>query len=220
MEMIRLLLAEDQRVLRESLKIVLEQDPELKVVGCAANGAETLALAEEKVPDIILMDIQMPAIDGIESTRLIKEKFPQIKIVILTTFGNEDNIEKALAYGADGFVLKDIDPEEIIIVIKNTVKGLQVFHRNVYNKVRKKFSNGMQGVNGKHANLNLTERELQIIRLIVQGKSNKEIGEVLFLSETRIKSIIGNILNKLRVKDRTQLAVYALKNNLVENIMQ
>src|SRR5690606_20700182 len=103
--MIKLLLAEDQRVLRESLKIVLEQDPELQVVGCAANGTEALALAEEKAPDIILMDIKMPAVDGIESTRLIKEKFPHIKVVILTTFGNEDNIEKALAYGADGFVL-------------------------------------------------------------------------------------------------------------------
>lgn len=218
--MIKLLLAEDQKVLRESLKIVLEQDPELQVVGCAANGTEALALAEEKAPDIILMDIKMPAVDGIESTRLIKEKFPHIKVVILTTFGNEDNIEKALAYGADGFVLKDIDPEEIITVIKNTVKGLQVFHRNVYNKVRKKFSNSIQKPNVKAADLNLTERELKIIRLIVQGKSNKEIGEALFLSETRIKSIIGNILNKLRVKDRTQLAVYALKNNLIDNIMQ
>lgn len=217
--MIKLLLAEDQTVLRESLKIVLEQDPELKVVGCAANGTEVLLLAEEKAPDIILMDIKMPAVNGIESTRLIKEKYPHIKIVILTTFDNEDNIEKALAYGADGFVLKDIDPEEIITVIKNTMKGLQVIHHNVYNKVREKFCNNVQRTNVKYTDLNLTERELKIIRLIVQGKSNKEIGEALFLSETRIKSIIGKILNKLRVKDRTQLAVYALKNNLIDNIM-
>jgi DNA-binding NarL/FixJ family response regulator len=217
--MIKILLAEDQKVLRESLKIILSQDPELDVIGSAANGIETLSIVEEKQPDIILMDIKMPVCDGIECTKLIKEKYPQIKIVILTTFDNNDNVEKALMYGADGYILKDVDPEEIIMVIKNTMKGLQVIHHNVYDKMLKQLHVNRLEPNGSSGDMDLDKREIEIIRMIVQGKSNKEIAASLFLSETRIKSLITKILKKFNVEDRTQLAVYTMKNNIIKDIM-
>lgn len=217
--MIRILLVEDQKVLRESLKIVLTQDPELEVIGCAANGSEAMLITEEKLPDIILMDIKMPVCDGIECTRLIKEKYSQIKIVILTTFDNDENVERALMYGADGYILKDIDPEEIIMIIKNTMKGLQVIHHNAYNKILKQIHVNKLDSTDSSGNIDLNEREIEIIRLIIQGKSNKEIGASLFLSETRIKGLITKIYRKFNVEDRTQLVVYAMKNNIVNDIM-
>jgi DNA-binding NarL/FixJ family response regulator len=217
--MIKILLAEDQKVLRESLKIILTQDPELEVIGCAANGTEALSIAEEKLPDIILMDIKMPGGDGIECTQLIKAKYPQIKIVILTTFDNDEHVEKALLHGADGYILKDIDPEEIIIVIKNTMKGLQVIHHNAYHKILKQLQVNKLEADAGLGNIDLNNREIEIIRLIVQGKSNKEIAASLFLSETRVKSLITKILEKVHVEDRTQLAVYAMKNNVIDDIM-
>lgn len=217
--MIKTLLAEDQKVLRESLKIILTQDPELDVIGSAANGTEALSIVEEKQPDIILMDIKMPVCDGIECTKLIKEKYPQIKIVILTTFDNNDNVEKALMYGADGYILKDVDPEEIIMIIKNTMKGLQVIHHHVYDKMLKQLHVNRLEPNDSSGHMDLDKREIEIIRMIVQGKSNKEIAASLFLSETRIKSLITKILKKFNVEDRTQLAVYAMKNNIIKDIM-
>jgi DNA-binding NarL/FixJ family response regulator len=217
--MIKLLLAEDQKVLRESLKIILSQDPELEVIGCAANGSEALLIVEEKRPDIILMDIKMPVCDGIECTKLIKEKYPQIKIVILTTFDNDENVRKALVNGADGYILKEIDPEELIMIIKNTMKGLQVIHHNAYDKILKQLHNRKSKSNDSPDNIDLSEREMEIIRLIIQGKSNKEIAASLFLSETRVKSLITKILKEFNVADRTQLVVYAMKNNIIKDIM-
>jgi DNA-binding NarL/FixJ family response regulator len=217
--MIKILLAEDQKVLRESLKIILNQDPELEVIGCAADGQEALSLAEEKRPDIILMDIKMPVCDGIECTKLVKEKYPQIKIVILTTFDNDDNVEKAMMNGADGYILKEIDPEEIISVIKNTMKGLQVIDHNVYGKVVKQINASKIDSDNPPGKDDLDEREYQIIRFIIQGKSNKDIAANLFLSETRVKSLITKILRKWNVEDRTQLVVYAMKNNIIKDIM-
>jgi DNA-binding NarL/FixJ family response regulator len=214
--MIKVLLAEDQKVLRESLKIILTKDPEITIIGCAADGAEALAIVEEKLPDVVLMDIKMPVCDGLECTRLIKEKYPQIKIVILTTFDNDENVEKALTYGADGYILKEIDPEEIITIIKNTMKGLQVIHHDAYSKILKQFHANKLNSEDTPPNIDLTEREIEIIRLIVQGKSNKAIAVSLLISETRVKSLITQILKKFNVEDRTQLAVYALKNNIID----
>jgi len=216
--MIKLLLAEDQKVLRESLRVTLTRDPELEVIGCVDNGSEALSTIEETLPDLILMDIKMPVCDGLECTRLVKAKYPQIKIVILTTFDNDETIEKALTYGADGFILKDVDPEEIIMIIKNTMKGLQVIHHNVYSKILKQFHDNKKP-NNSPANIDLTDREIVIIRLIIQGKSNKEIAESVFLSEISIKKLVTKIFEKLNVEDRTQLVVYVMKNNIIDNII-
>lgn len=217
--MIKILLAEDQKVLRECLKIILTRDPELEVIGCATNGLEALSIVEEKLPDIILMDIKMPVCDGIECTRLVKEKYPQIKIVILTTFDNDENVRRALMNGADGYILKEIDPEELIAIIKNTMKGLQVIHHNAYDKMLKQLTDKKSKSNDSLGDIDLSEREMEIIRMIVQGKSNKEIAASLFLSETRVKSLITKILKKFNAEDRTQLIIHVLKNNIINDIM-
>ena len=218
--MIKVLIAEDLKILRESLKIILSYDPEIEVIGCAADGAEALSMIEAELPDLILMDLRMPVCDGLECTRLVKEKYPQIKIVILTTFNDDESIEKALSYGANGYILKEVDPEEIIIIIKNTMNGLQVIDQNTYNKVLKQIHDHKKPNDSPviPSNIELTEREIEIIRMVVLGKSNKEIAENFFLSEVRIKRLISMILEKFKVEDRTQLAVYVTKNNIIDVI--
>ena len=218
--MIKVLIAEDLKILRESLKIILSYDPEIEVIGCAADGAEALSMIEAELPDLILMDLRMPVCDGLECTRLVKEKYPQIKIVILTTFNDDESIEKALSYGANGYILKEVDPEEIIIIIKNTMNGLQVIDQNTYNKVLKQIHDHKKPNDSPviPSNIDLTEREIEIIRMVVLGKSNKEIAENFFLSEVRIKRLISMILEKFKVEDRTQLAVYVTKNNIIDVI--
>jgi DNA-binding NarL/FixJ family response regulator len=221
--MINLVIAEDQVVLRECLNLILKQDNEIEVVGCAGNGEEAFELCNQFKPDLVLLDIVMPVCDGIEALRLIKEKYPEIKVIMLTTFDNDENVQKALKFGADGYILKGIRPAELITVIKSTMKGMQIIDQNVYNTIVKRFNNNDHDpkttVPEPEVFPELTDREVNIIRLIVQGKSNKEIATNIFLSETRVKSIITQILRKLKVEDRTQLAVYAVKNNLVGKII-
>lgn len=219
--MINLIIAEDQVVLRESLKVVLTQDNEIEVVGCAGNGEEAFELSNQLKPDLVLMDIVMPVCDGIEALKLIKEKHPQIKVIMLTTFGDAENVHKALKFGADGYMLKDIEPAELITMIKSTMKGMQVIDRNVYSTIVKQFNNDSEDDSIKESNIypELTERETEVLRNIIKGKGNKEIAASIHLSEARVKSIITNIFKKYKVEDRIQLAVFAVKNHLIQNIV-
>lgn len=212
---IKVLIADDQIMLTESLKFVIEQDKDIEVVGCAGNGEEALRLCELFLPDLVLMDIVMPLCDGVEGTRLIKTKAEHIKVIILTTFDDEQNIAKAIQNGADGYILKDLDPAKLIAIIKNTVKGLRVVHQNVFDAMVKQF-NTVADETARNAKLDvkLTEKEKTIIKLVVKGKSNREIADVIALSEGRVKNIITEILAKLELEDRTQLAVYAVRHNL------
>ncbi|MCX7708591.1 MAG: response regulator transcription factor [Clostridia bacterium] len=215
--MIKVVIADDQVILRESLKFIVEQDPEIEVVGCAGNGREALKQCDQLIPNIVLMDIMMPGCDGVEGTRLIKEKYSSIKVLILTTFNDDENISKALKNGADGYILKDIKPEELILAIKSVARGLGIIHKNAMSSVVKQFNSNQETGTQKDLNINveLTEREIGIIKLIVDGNNNKEIASELFLTEGSVKNIITGILAKLKLKDRTQLAVFAVKNNLV-----
>ena len=216
MNNIRVLITDDQPVIRDGLKFIIEQDKEIKVVGCANNGIETLELCGTLKPDVVLMDIVMPVCDGVEGTRLIKEKFQNIKVIILTTFSDDDNISQALKNGADGYVLKDIESDELILTIKSIAKGLRVMHENAYNFVLNKLNtNGDLNKEIGLKDYGLTERENEIIRLIVFGKSNKEIASSLYLTEGSIRNMISSVLSKLKLKDRTQLAVFAVKNNII-----
>lgn len=221
--MINLVIAEDQVVLRECLNLILKQNNEIEVVGCAGNGEEAFELCSRLKPDLVLLDIVMPVCDGIAALRLIKENHPQIKVIMLTTFGNDENVQKALKFGADGYILKDIKPAELITIIKSTMNGMQIIDQNVYNTIIKQFNNDDHDpkitIEEREVYPELTDREINIIRLIVQGKSNKEIAASIYLSETRVKSVITHILRKFKVEDRTQLAVYAVKNNLVGKII-
>lgn len=216
--MIKVLIVDDQVILRESLKFIVEQDPEIIVVGLAGNGKEALNLCKELVPDVVLMDIMMPVCNGVEGTKLIKSQFRSIRVIILTTFNDDENISKAIKNGADGYVLKDIKPDELILAVKSVAKGFSIMHHTAMDTVTKQINHENETNHHKQEfklDVNLTERELSIIELIVDGKSNKEIAAKIFITEGSVKNIITSILEKLSLKDRTQLAVFAVKNNIV-----
>lgn len=215
--MIRVVIADDQAVIREGLKFILEQDSDIKVIGCVGNGSEALSLCGEYQPDVILMDVVMPICDGVEGTRLIKESYPKIKVLILTTFNDDEKISEALKNGADGYVLKDIDSDELILTIKSINKGLRVMHEDAYSHVVRKMqarSTPYFNTNGSE-DIGLTDREIEIIKMIVFGKSNKEIASSLFMTEGSIRNLISSILLKVNLKSRTQLAVFAVRHNII-----
>lgn len=214
--MIRIILADDQKLFRETLKYLLEQDDELKVVGCAANGKEALQLCREQTPDVVLMDLAMPVCDGVEGTARIKKECREVKVLVLTTFGSDENVSRALKNGADGYVLKEIDSRELILAIKSVAGGLGIMQRNILESV----ANRMDGDKSEAVKMDeelfgLSERDIDIIRMIAEGKTNREIAEQLYLAEGSVKNIISGILGKLKLKDRIGLVVFALKNGLL-----
>jgi DNA-binding NarL/FixJ family response regulator len=215
--MIKVIIIDDQVLLRESIKFIVEQDSDIKVVALGNNGKEALDLCDEHVPDVVLMDIMMPHCDGVEGTKLIKAKYRTIKVIILTTFNDEENIANALKNGADGYVLKDIRPDELILAVKSVFKGLSIMHHSALNTVTRQINPEKERTPAKEPtiDINLTDRELSIIRHIVDGKSNKEIAALIYITEGSVKNIITTILEKLSLKDRTQLAVFAVKNNII-----
>lgn len=215
--MIKVILADDQILIREGIKFIIEQDKDIKVVGMASNGFESLELCDSLSPDLVLMDIMMPICNGIKGTKIIKEKYEHIKIVVLTTFHDTVNVNKALKNGADGFILKDIKPNDLIMAIKGTMNGLRIVDHSVYKSAVKLISNNDKTNTSQDGdeNSHLSERDIEIIRMIVIGKSNKDIAASISLSEGRVKNIVTGILKKLNVSDRIQLAIYAIKSNLV-----
>jgi len=214
--MISVVIADDQPVIRDGIKLIIEQCHEIKVMGCVSNGTDALELCERFQPDIVLMDVVMPVCDGVEGTRLIKEKFENIRVIILTTFGDDDKIAQALKNGADGYVLKDIESDELILTIKSIAKGLRVMHKNAYNLVLKKLDTANElRKEIESADFGLTAKEKDIIKLIVFGKTNREIASTLSITEGSVRNIVSSVLNKTQVKDRTQLAVFAVKNNII-----
>lgn len=215
---IRVVIADDIALFRNGLKTIIEQDDEINVIGCATNGKEAVELCEKYSPDVVLMDIKMPVMNGIEATKLIKEKNGSIKILILTTFQEDSDISNAIEYGADGYVLKDLEQSELIMVLKNISKGLSVFHGNVLDNVRKQYQFKKEPdifPEKAQNNFGLTERELDIVKLIIEGKKNKDIADMLFITEGSVKNMTSKILKKLNLEDRTQLAIFAVKNNLI-----
>ncbi|MCL6591095.1 MAG: response regulator transcription factor [Firmicutes bacterium] len=217
--MIRIVIVDDQVILREGLKYIIESDSELCVVGCGGNGREALELCDQYQPDLVLMDIIMPEVDGVEGTRLIKAKYQQkIKVVILTTFNEEQYFIKAMANGADGYVLKDIKPEDLFRTIKSTVAGFSIIEENSLSSMIKQMNANREPLPAPKPASNrieLTEREKSVLRLIVDGKDNKEIAAELFLTEGSVRNVVSGILRRLELRDRIQLAIYAVKNELV-----
>ena len=213
--MTTVIIAEDQKLLRESFKNIIENNSDIKVIACAINGKEAYNLCKEFKPDVVLMDLYMPICNGTESTKLIKADFPSVKVLILTASNDKTDVANAIINGADGYILKDIGTEELILSIKSTSLGLGIITRDILNPIILNMSNKKKNVNIAGINISLTERELKIVSLIVDGNDNKEIGAVLFIAEGTVKNIITEIISKLQLKDRTQLAVYAVKNGLV-----
>lgn len=218
--MIKLLLVDDQILLLDLMEQMLKDSAEIEVVARAAEGSEAVRLAGEYQPDVILMDLLMPGMGGIEATKLIKAANPEIKILVLTTSTEIEDISEALSAGADGYILKSMGRKDLLLSITGVYRNLEIIQGEVSEKMRQqKASNtfrpdGSREISVSGIPANLTLRELEIIALVAQGKSTSEIAAVLYLSEGRIRNVITEILSKLQLKDRAQLAVFALKNKL------
>ncbi|NEU05503.1 response regulator transcription factor [Clostridium senegalense] len=211
MDKIKLLIVDDENLIREGLKVMLSTFDDIEVVGMAENGYKALEICKNTDVDVVLMDIRMKECDGVMGTRLIKEQFTKIKIIILTTFKDKEYIQEALKYGAFGYMLKDSSHDVIYNGIKTAYKGNMVVHPEVAIEMI-----GINTVIKKDIHkYNLIEKEIKIIKAIAGGLSNKEIAEELFLSEGTIKNNITNILSKLDLRDRTQIAIFAFKNGIV-----
>lgn len=219
MNKIKVLIADDIVILRQGLKAVLELDDGIEVVALAENGKEAYEKCKVYTPDVVLMDMRMPDYDGAYGICAIKQEHPTIKVLVLTTFDDEQTIEKALESGADGYILKEMEDEKVIASVKSVYGGMSVFGEGVYRLMRKQMVR--QPESGtiskmKTASVKLTEREKDVIRLVAQGYDNKEISKELFLAEGTVRNQISRLLEKLSLKDRTQLAVYAVKQGLDE----
>ena len=216
--MIKVLIADDQELIRESLKIILDVNGDIKVVGLADSGRKVLDLLRKTLPDIILMDIRMPELDGVQCTKAVKEKFPDMKIIILTTFDDDEYVFYALKYGASGYLLKGCSVQELTSAIHTVMNGGSILNQGVITKVVKLFSQMAQTritpeLDSKNIEeLNRTERN--ITSLVGRGFSNKEIAEELFLSEGTIRNALSSALSKLNLRDRTQLAIWAVQTGL------
>ncbi len=206
--MIKIIIADDILILREGLKAILEQDNQIEVVGLASNGKEAAEFSEKYTPDVVLMDMRMPDFDGEYGIRKIKANNGNIKILVLTTFDDEETISKAISSGADGYVLKEMGNDKIIQAVKSINMGVNVFGGNVYSSICRKYSVSPCD------DIDVSDRERDIIILIAKGYDNKEISQKLFLAEGTVRNNISKLLEKLNLKDRTQLAVFAVKNNL------
>lgn len=210
--MIRILLADDHEMVRIGVSAYLQTQPDMEVVDEAVNGKEAVEKALALRPDIILMDMVMPEMNGAEATAEIIKQWPEAKIVIVTSFLDDDKVYPALEAGAISYILKTSNAKRIAEAIRDTLKGQTVLEPEVTSKMMKKMRSG----NGHRLHDDLTERELEILLLLAKGKTNQEIADDLFIALKTVKTHVSNLLSKLEVQDRTQAVIYAFKNDLVE----
>jgi DNA-binding NarL/FixJ family response regulator len=217
MEKIKVIIIDDEKLIRQGLRIILSSYPDIEIVGEGGNGEEALALCRKMPADLVLMDIRMPGCDGVTGTKLIKENFKDIKVLILTTFKDDEYIHDALNYGASGYLLKDSDYEVIYEGVKAAYKGNIVVHPDIANSIVHNYmSEEKVNCSSVIAEYNLSEKEVSIIKEIADGLTNKEIGEKLYLTEGTIKNNISVILSKLGLRDRTQIVIFAFKNGIAK----
>lgn len=216
--MIKILIADDQELIRQSLQIVLNTKEGMEVIDVAADGQEVIRSVRKHTPDVILMDIRMPKIDGVQCTKIIKENYPDIKIIILTTFDDDEFVYNALKFGASGYLLKGVSMDELANAIQTVYNGYAMINPDIATKVVKLFS---QMAKADYSipiddNLkdNLTKTEWNIIEQVEMGASNKEIAKTLNLSEGTVRNYLSTILNKLGLRDRTQLAIWAVQTGI------
>jgi DNA-binding NarL/FixJ family response regulator len=206
---IKILIVDDQSLFREGLKTLLAVQPDFEVVGEAANGEEALRLAATLRPSVILMDLRMPVLDGVRTTERLREVFPDARVIVLTTFDDDDLVFDGLRAGAIGYLLKDVSSEKLFEAIRAAVKGEYFLLPSITAKVIAEFSRLPRGINHKQAELAepLSPREFEILRLVATGVSNKEIADRLVISEGTVKNHLSSILSKLGVKDRLQAVI-------------
>ena len=216
--MIKVLIADDQEMIRQSLEIVLSTKEGIEVTGTAKDGREVIRCIRKEKPDVILMDVRMPEMDGVQCTEIIKENYPQIKIIILTTFDDDEFVFSALKHGASGYLLKGISMDDLEEAIKTVVQGGSMINPDVATKVVELFSKMAQSnfdmmIDAKNVE-DLNETERKVTHLVGCGMSNKEISGKLSLSEGTIRNYLSSILNKLDLRDRTQLAIWEVQNGI------
>jgi DNA-binding NarL/FixJ family response regulator len=210
---IRVLVADDQPLVRSGFRMVLEERPDLELAGEAADGEQALQLAAELDPDVILMDVRMPNLDGIEATRRLVAGGTRARILVLTTFDLDEYVYAAIRAGASGFLLKDVEPTDLVDAIRVVAAGNSLFGPAATERLLSRFA---QGDPHPAPSLdNLTEREREILRLLATGLSNAELAQRLYLSETTIKSHVSSVLRKLGVRDRVQAVIAAYDAGLV-----
>ncbi len=213
--MIKLMLVDDHAVLRDGLKNILGMESDIEVVGEAVNGIEALGKVEEFMPDVILMDINIPERNGIEVTGLIKGIYPSIKILILTMYNHEEYFLSAIRQGADGYLLKDAPSDHVVDAIRAVAKGQSVIHPSMTKKFLNFSSPKKENAAVEKKESLLTEREKDVLLCLVKGMNNKEIAQNLFISDKTVKIHVSNIFKKLEVKSRSQVVIYAVQNQLI-----
>jgi len=213
MSPIRILIVDDHEIVREGLQTLLSEEADFELVGMAADGVAAIALAEAERPDVVLMDLLMPGLDGIEATRRILSENPAVRVLVLTTFADDQHVRNAIQAGAIGYLLKDVLKADLLRALRDAAMGKPSLHPDVQGHLMREVA-GSKSPQAAPAHASLTEREVGILHLIAEGRSNKEIAAALYLTEGTVKGYVSTIFDKLGVEDRTQAALYAVKHGL------
>ena len=210
MEPVTILLADDHPVVRQGLRTFLELQEDMVVVGEAASGTDAVAQTEELLPDVVLLDLVMPGLDGIDAARRIKEVSPSTKVIVLTSYADDENVFPAIRAGAAGYLLKDVEPQQLADGVRRVQRGEALLHPAIAARVMREVAEPRPDRDA------LTAREVEVLRLVARGLQNKQIARELAIAERTVKAHVANILAKLDLADRTQAAVYAVRERLVE----
>lgn len=214
--MIRVLICDDQMIVSEGLQLILETDPDIEVAGVASDGAEALEKIEALNPTIVLMDLKMPGMNGIQATRVIRRDYPHIPVLVLTTFDADDWVFDAIRSGASGYLLKDSPRDRLLTAVKETVQGKTHVDPSIAGKLLDQISQPAARKIASTMDVDLNDREREILRLIAEGLSNATIAERLYLSEGTVRNYVSSIFTKLDVSDRTQAALFALRYGIAD----
>ncbi|AEA19105.1 MULTISPECIES: response regulator [Bacillus] len=213
---IKVLLVDDHTVVLKGLAFFLSTQEDLELVGEANNGKEALVKVGETNPDVILMDLYMPEMDGVEATAYIKKEYPNVKVIVLTSFSDQAHVLPALRAGASGYILKDVEPDQLVEAIRSAYKGNIQLHPDIANALLSQTLPVEEKEEEHSIQVDvLTARENEVLQLLAKGMSNKEIASVLVITEKTVKAHVSSILSKLNLSDRTQAALYAVKNGIV-----
>ncbi len=212
--MIKIVIVDDHVLLLESLKTFIEQNEEYRIVGEAKNGIEAIEVCKSTYPDVVLMDVKMPELDGIKAAKELKREFPRIKIIILTSYEDNESIFEAFAMGVDGYLLKNTNPKDLMEAIRLTVNGLCIIQRNIMEHFMTQLG-GKSFTDYEKIDVDLSVEDIKVLEMLSVGKTNREIAKALNYSEGTIKNRVSKMINLLDVKDRTQLVVFALKHDII-----